>query len=72
MTAPRFIRRNTKKALAERGPSIHDEHREACLGFLFVLTVGLIDSVKSAGAAVQEFKEDFVEAIEHMNALVEE
>ena len=25
MTAPRFIRRNTKKALAERGPSIHDE-----------------------------------------------
>jgi hypothetical protein len=25
MTAPRFICRNTKKALAERGPSIHDE-----------------------------------------------
>ena len=24
MTAPRFICRNTKKALAERGPSIHD------------------------------------------------
>src|SRR6185312_2221713 len=24
MTAPRFIRQNTKKALAERGPSIHD------------------------------------------------
>jgi NAD(P)H-dependent flavin oxidoreductase YrpB (nitropropane dioxygenase family) len=34
--------------------------------------VGLIDSVKSAGAVVQEFKEDFVEAIEHMNALVAE
>jgi len=34
--------------------------------------VGLIDSVKSAGAVVQEFKEDFAEAIEHMNALVEE
>jgi NAD(P)H-dependent flavin oxidoreductase YrpB (nitropropane dioxygenase family) len=32
--------------------------------------VGLIDSVKSAGAVVQEFKEDFVEAVEHMNALV--
>ena len=27
MTAPRFIRRNTKKALAERGPSIHDGGR---------------------------------------------
>jgi NAD(P)H-dependent flavin oxidoreductase YrpB (nitropropane dioxygenase family) len=34
--------------------------------------VGLIDSVKSAGAVVQEFKEDFVDAVEHMNALVAE
>jgi NAD(P)H-dependent flavin oxidoreductase YrpB (nitropropane dioxygenase family) len=34
--------------------------------------VGLIDSVKSAGAVVQEFKEDFIEAVEHMNALVAE
>jgi hypothetical protein len=33
--------------------------------------VGLIDSVKSAGAVVQEFKEDFIEAVEHMNALAE-
>jgi NAD(P)H-dependent flavin oxidoreductase YrpB (nitropropane dioxygenase family) len=32
--------------------------------------VGLIDSVKSAGAVVQEFKEDFIDAVEHMNALV--
>jgi NAD(P)H-dependent flavin oxidoreductase YrpB (nitropropane dioxygenase family) len=34
--------------------------------------VGLIDSVKSAGAVVQEFKEDFIDAVEHMNALMEE
>jgi NAD(P)H-dependent flavin oxidoreductase YrpB (nitropropane dioxygenase family) len=34
--------------------------------------VGLIDSVKSAGAVVQEFKEDFAEAVEHMNALLAE
>jgi NAD(P)H-dependent flavin oxidoreductase YrpB (nitropropane dioxygenase family) len=34
--------------------------------------VGLIDSVKSATAVVQEFKEDFAEAVEHMNALVGE
>ena len=34
--------------------------------------VGLIDSVKSAGAVVQEFKEDFADAVEHMNALMEE
>ena len=32
--------------------------------------VGLVDSVKSAGAVVQEFKEEFVEAVEHMNALL--
>jgi NAD(P)H-dependent flavin oxidoreductase YrpB (nitropropane dioxygenase family) len=34
--------------------------------------VGLIDSVKSAASVVQEFKEEFVEAIEHMNSLVSE
>ncbi len=34
--------------------------------------VGLVDSVKSAGAVVQEFKEDFAEAVDHMNALVAE
>ncbi len=34
--------------------------------------VGLIDSVKSAGAVVQEFKEDFADAVEHMNALLAE
>src|ERR1019366_8876260 len=32
--------------------------------------VGLIDSVKSAGAVVQEFKEDFAEAVEHLDSLV--
>ncbi|MGM4926053.1 nitronate monooxygenase [Tardiphaga sp. 804_B3_N1_9] len=34
--------------------------------------VGLIDSVKSAGAVVQEFKEDFAEAAEHLTMLVSE
>jgi NAD(P)H-dependent flavin oxidoreductase YrpB (nitropropane dioxygenase family) len=32
--------------------------------------VGLVDSVKSAGAVVQEFKEEFLEAVERMDALV--
>jgi NAD(P)H-dependent flavin oxidoreductase YrpB (nitropropane dioxygenase family) len=32
--------------------------------------VGLIDSVKSAGAVVQEFKQDFAEAVEHLDRLV--
>jgi NAD(P)H-dependent flavin oxidoreductase YrpB (nitropropane dioxygenase family) len=34
--------------------------------------VGLIDSVRSAGQVVQDFKEEFLEAIERMNALLEE
>ncbi len=34
--------------------------------------VGLIDSVKSAGAVVQEFREDFAEAAECLNGLVSE
>jgi NAD(P)H-dependent flavin oxidoreductase YrpB (nitropropane dioxygenase family) len=34
--------------------------------------VGLIDGITSAGAVVQEFKEDFAEAVEHMNALMDE
>ena len=34
--------------------------------------VGLIDSVRSAGQVVQEFKEEFLEAIEDMNALLED
>ncbi len=34
--------------------------------------VGLVDSVKSATAVVQEFKEEFIEAVEHMNSLLEE
>ena len=37
-----------------------------------LIAPGLIDSVKSAGAVVQEFKEDFADAVEHMNMLMEE
>jgi NAD(P)H-dependent flavin oxidoreductase YrpB (nitropropane dioxygenase family) len=32
--------------------------------------VGMVDSIKSAGAVVQEFKAEFIEAVEHMNELV--
>ena len=31
MTAPRSVCRNTKKALAERGPPIHDEKKSVML-----------------------------------------
>jgi NAD(P)H-dependent flavin oxidoreductase YrpB (nitropropane dioxygenase family) len=34
--------------------------------------VGLIDEVRSAGQVVQEFKEEFLEAVERMNGLLED
>src|SRR5215217_2114309 len=34
--------------------------------------VGLIDSVRSAGQVVQDFKAEFIEAVERMNGLLEE
>jgi len=34
--------------------------------------VGMVDSIKSAGAVVQEFKMDFLAAVEHMQELVAE
>jgi hypothetical protein len=34
--------------------------------------VGLIDSVRSAGQVVQDFKAEFLEAIEDLNASIEE
>lgn len=34
--------------------------------------VGLVDQVRSAGQVVQSFKEEFLEAVEHMNGLVSE
>jgi NAD(P)H-dependent flavin oxidoreductase YrpB (nitropropane dioxygenase family) len=34
--------------------------------------VGLIDRVQSAGQVVQTFKEEFLEAVEHMNALLDD
>ena len=34
--------------------------------------VGLIDSVRSAGQVVQDFKAELLEAVEHMNALLED
>jgi NAD(P)H-dependent flavin oxidoreductase YrpB (nitropropane dioxygenase family) len=33
--------------------------------------VGLIDSVRSAGQVVQDFKSEFLDAVEHMNGLLE-
>lgn len=32
--------------------------------------VGLVDSVRGAGAVVQDFKEEYLEAVERMNSLL--
>ena len=34
--------------------------------------VGLVDSIRSAGQVVQDFKAEFLEAVEHMNEMLEE
>jgi hypothetical protein len=34
--------------------------------------VGLVDCVRSAGQAVQDFKEEFLEAVERLDGLVAE
>lgn len=54
------------KAAASGNPKARD-----MVSYFVGQGVGLIDSVKSAGTVVQEFKEDFADAIVRMNALVE-
>jgi hypothetical protein len=34
--------------------------------------VGLVDRVQSAGQVVQTFKEEFLQAVEHMNELLDD
>jgi len=34
--------------------------------------VGLVDSVRGAGQVVQDFKAEFLDAVEHMNHLIED
>lgn len=56
----------------DRAAAAGNEKARDLVSYFVGQGVGLVDSVKSAGAVVQEFKEDFVEAVEHMNALVAE
>ena len=58
--------------LLDRAAAAGNEKARDLVSYFVGQGVGLVDSVKSAGAVVQEFKEDFVEAVEHMNALVAE
>jgi NAD(P)H-dependent flavin oxidoreductase YrpB (nitropropane dioxygenase family) len=56
----------------DRSAAAGNEQARDLVSYFVGQGVGLVDSVKSATAVVQEFKEDFAEAVEHMNALVAE
>src|SRR5262249_11288992 len=71
MPLPSIISRHACNAI-DRAAAGGNEKARDLVSYFVGQGVGLIDSVKSAGAVVQEFKEEFVEAVEHMNALVAE
>jgi NAD(P)H-dependent flavin oxidoreductase YrpB (nitropropane dioxygenase family) len=66
-----IIRRDAFAAI-DRSAAAGNAQARDLVSYFVGQGVGLIDSVKSATAVVQEFKEEFVEAVEHMNALVAE
>src|SRR6266404_5235782 len=66
-----IISRDAFKAI-DRSAAAGNAQARDLVSYFVGQGVGLIDSVKSAGAVVQEFKEDFADAVEHMNALVAE
>lgn len=57
---------------AERAAAAGNEKARELVTYFVGQGVGLIDQVRSATAVVQDFKKEFLEAVEHMNALVEE
>jgi NAD(P)H-dependent flavin oxidoreductase YrpB (nitropropane dioxygenase family) len=56
----------------DRAAAAGNEKARDLVSYFVGQGVGLIDSVKSATSVVQEFKEDFAQAVEYMNALVGE
>jgi NAD(P)H-dependent flavin oxidoreductase YrpB (nitropropane dioxygenase family) len=66
-----LVSENALRSVERSAAAGNDKAREMVTYFVGQ-GVGLIDSVRSAGQVVQEFKEDFLEAVEHMNDLVSE
>ena len=66
-----LVSENALRAADRAAAAGNDKAREMVTYFVGQ-GVGLIDSVRSAGQVVQEFKEEFLEAVEHMNDLVSE
>jgi NAD(P)H-dependent flavin oxidoreductase YrpB (nitropropane dioxygenase family) len=64
-----LVSENALRSVERAAAAGNDKAREMVTYFVGQ-GVGLIDSVRSAGQVVQEFKEEFIEAVEHMNDLV--
>jgi NAD(P)H-dependent flavin oxidoreductase YrpB (nitropropane dioxygenase family) len=66
-----LVSENALRSVERSAAAGNDKAREMVTYFVGQ-GVGLIDSVRSAGQVVQAFKEEFLEAVEHMNDLVSE
>jgi NAD(P)H-dependent flavin oxidoreductase YrpB (nitropropane dioxygenase family) len=66
-----LVSENALRSVERSAAAGNDKAREMVTYFVGQ-GVGLIDSVRSAGQVVQEFKQEFGEAVEHMNDLVSE
>jgi NAD(P)H-dependent flavin oxidoreductase YrpB (nitropropane dioxygenase family) len=66
-----LVSENALRSVERAAAAGNDKAREMVTYFVGQ-GVGLIDSVRSAGQVVQEFKLEFGEAVEHMNDLVSE
>jgi NAD(P)H-dependent flavin oxidoreductase YrpB (nitropropane dioxygenase family) len=56
----------------DRAAAAGNEQARELVTYFVGQGVGLIDSVRPAGQVVQAFKEEFLEAVEHLDALVAE
>jgi NAD(P)H-dependent flavin oxidoreductase YrpB (nitropropane dioxygenase family) len=56
----------------DRAAAAGNEQARELVTYFVGQGVGLVDSVRSAGQVVQSFKEEFLEAVEHLDALVAE
>jgi NAD(P)H-dependent flavin oxidoreductase YrpB (nitropropane dioxygenase family) len=66
-----LVSENALRSVERSAAAGNDKAREMVTYFVGQ-GVGLIDSVRSAGQVVQEFKQEFGEAVEHMTDLVSE
>jgi hypothetical protein len=66
-----LVSENALRSVERSAAAGNDKAREMVTYFVGQ-GVGLIDSVRSAGQVVQDFKLEFGEAVEHMNDLVSE